>query len=622
MFDPKFIRNIAVIAHVDHGKTTLVDAFLKQSNTFKDHQAEMQMEMILDSGELEKEKGITITAKNTSIRYKDYKINIIDTPGHSDFGGEVERTLNLADSCLLIVDAQEGPMPQTKFVLKKAFELNLHVIVVINKIDKSFANPLKTLEKVNDLFLNLAQNDKQLDFPVFYAIGREGKIWDSFPNNINQESNVFPLLDYVVNKTNPPKINKEGGFQMQICSLEYDNHIGRILVGRINRGKVKQGDFLSVVDKNCNVLAQGKVKCLMTKEGLKYQEVQESLSGEIIAIGGIESTAIGSTLCSSTDLDPLPEIKISEPSVQIKFEANTSPFMGKEGKYVSSKELQVRLLKEADTNISLKISKSGTGFIVAGRGELQLSILIETMRREGYEFQLRKPEVVLIKENGVLKEPEEELIIDVPSDYVGPVTNTLALRKATLLEFYNENNQARFIYKILTRNLLGLRNELIIFTKGNIVINSYVSSYVKFVENNIGEKRKGVLISTENGIAMGYALNTIQERGELFIEPGTKVYEGMIIGINKFDNDLEVNPVKERQKSGVRVKHDEITQTTLKTPKKITLDFAILFIAIDEMVEVTPENIRLRKIYLTKTQRDWSKRKSLADFAKKEMVSY
>lgn len=617
--DPKFIRNIAVIAHVDHGKTTLIDAFLKQSNIFRENQEEMSQEMIMDSGELEREKGITIKAKNASIRFGEYKINIIDTPGHADFGGEVERTLNMADGCLLIVDAQEGPMPQTKFVLKKAFELGLKVILVINKIDKSYANPDRALHQVSDLFLNLAQNDDQLDFPTFYAIGREGKVWDKKPTDFNEPSDIKPLLEEVIKFVPQPKGDVNDKLQMQICSLEFDAHMGRLLVGRINRGSIKIGDNVTALYPFTNEKNTGKVKHILVKEGLAYTPVDEAGVGEIVAIAGIETTAIGGTLCDSTKLDPLPPIKISEPAVQVKFEANTSPLVGQEGKFVTAKQVQQRLDKEAEINIGLKITKTdGGGYIVAGRGELQLSILIETLRREGYEFQIRKPEVVLTQENGIDMEPREEVSIDVPEQYQGVVTTAMAERKGELQDLQIEGGQARFTYNILTRNLLGLRHELISLTKGNLVINNVVIDHVPYVPQP-EMYRKGVLISMDNGIAMGYSLNTIQERGDLFIPGGTRVYEGMIIGINKFDQDLEVNPTKEREKSGVRMKHDEITQTSLRPLKQLTLDYAILFLKSDEMLEVTPQSLRLRKVFLTKTERDWSKRQNLTDFAKKQM---
>jgi GTP-binding protein len=622
------IRNVAIIAHVDHGKTTLVDAFLKQSHLFRDNQEEMQQEQILDSGELEREKGITIKAKNVSIRYKDHKINIIDTPGHADFGGEVERTLNMADGCLLLVDAQEGTMPQTKFVLRKALELGLKPIVVINKIDKKYANPKRVLDKVTDLLLNLATDLDQLNFPVYYAIGREGKAFKELPegdlNATSVPGDITPLLDAIIEHVPAPTGNSTEPFMMQITTLEYDTHIGRLLIGKIVRGTVKNGDAIVIVQPSKEVdgierLESGKIKKLMVREGLSYNEIQSASAGEIVAIAGVDSKAIGATVCTSAKLEALPVIKISNPSVQIKFEANTSPLVGKEGKFVTAKQVQQRLEKEIETNISLKITKGdGGAYYVAGRGELQLSILIETMRREGYEFQVRRPEVLMIEEDGIKKEPIEELIIDVPEEYQGTVVSELSARKAELVNMEPDAGQIRFSYKILTRNLLGLRNVLITATKGNVVMNNFLLGYVPYTEQP-EIFRKGVLISSAAGTAVGYSLNTIQERGDLIIEPGTQVYEGMIIGLNKYDQDMEVNPTTERKRSGVRIKHDEITQTVLKAITTVTLDFALLFLAKDEILEVTPKNLRLRKAYLTKTERDWSKRENLTDYAKQQL---
>ncbi len=620
------IRNIAIIAHVDHGKTTLVDAFLKQTHVFRENQEEMNQAQILDSGDLEREKGITIKAKNISIRYKGHKINVIDTPGHADFGGEVERTLNMADGCLLLVDAQEGPMPQTKFVLKKALEMGLKPMLVINKIDKKFANPQKALDKVQDLFLTLAIDDSQLDFPVFYAIGREGKAFKTLPEGDLTlagaiEGDMTPLLDAILEYVPAPTGNESEPLQMLVTSLDYDQHLGRLLIGKIKRGTAKVDDSIVVIhnDSPDSPKDTGKIKSLKVKEGLAYEDVASASAGEIIAISGVDSTAIGGTLCIATKPEPLPTIKISNPSVQIKFEANTSPFMGKEGKFVTAKQLQSRLEKEAEINISLKITKGDAGsYYVAGRGELQLAILIETMRREGYEFQIRKPEVIFMEKDGVKLEPLEEITIDVPEEYQGTVQAAVSERKAELVDMEVGNGQVRFTYKILTRKLLGLRTQLLTATKGNLVMNNFLVDYVPYLEME-PLYRKGVLISMDTGTAMGYSLNTIQERGELFVEPGTQVYEGMILGINKFDQDLEVNPVKERQKSAVRMKHDEITQTSLKAIKALTLEYALLFLGDDELLEVTPKNLRLRKLYLTKTERDWSKRKNLTDYAKQQM---
>ncbi len=617
------IRNIAIIAHVDHGKTTLVDAFLKQSNLFRSNQGEMQQEQILDSGDLEREKGITITAKNTSIHFKDFKVNIIDTPGHADFSGEVERTLNMADGCLLVVDAQEGPMPQTKFVLKKALELKLKPIVVINKIDKQYANPAEALDKVNNLFLELATEDSQLDFPVYYAIGREGKAFKSLPEADLQQTqaNIFPLLEGIIEHIPSPKGDETQPFQMQITSLEYNSHLGRLLIGKVSRGKVKVNDAVVLIksDQEGAEKLNGRIKNIFIKEGLEYKETTEVSAGEIIAITGIETTAIGGTICSPTKIEAIPNIKISNPSVRIKFEANTSPFTGQEGEFVTAKQVQQRLEKEKETNIGLKIEKTdGGAYFVSGRGELQLSILIETMRREGYEFQVRRPEVIMIEEAGISKEPIEELYIEVPEEYQGAVSAALGERKAEMVDLRIENGQAKFTYRIPTRNLLGLRNVLLTQTKGTVVMSNFLIDYIPYQKTD-DLYRKGVLISTDTGVAAAYTLNTIQERGELLIEPATKVYEGMIVGINKYDQDMEVNPCKEREKSGVRRNQAEITDVSLKAIRPVTLDFALVFLAEDEILEVTPQNLRLRKAFLKKHEREWSKRSNLTDYAKQQL---
>ena len=611
MIDQSKIRNIAIIAHVDHGKTSLVDALLKQSNIFRANQKEMDEQLILDSGELEKEKGITIRAKNISIAYKGYKINVIDTPGHADFGGEVERTLSMADSCILLVDAQEGPMPQTRFVLKKALELNLKPILVINKIDKSFANPQRALDKATDLFLNLATNDSQLDFKTFYAIGRLGKVFAELPEGDltmsgNLPATLEPLLDEIINNTPVPNGDLSAPLQMQVNGMEYDTHVGRYLIGRINRGIAKKGQSIVLLhdEEGETQTFTGRIDKLLSREGLIFKEIDEAPAGEIVAIAGIDVSGIGGTICDSAHPDQLPPLKLSNPSVKITFEANTSALAGKEGQYVTMKLLQQRLDLEKENNVGLTIKKiDESSCSVAGRGELQLSILIETLRREGYEFQVRKPEVVLKEENGIIMEPLEELIIDVPDEQVGNITTNLSQRNAELLSMDSENGQTEFVYKILTRNLLGLRQVLLTATKGNVIMNNFLSGYVP-VTKQPEIYRKGVLIATEEGKAMSYAMNTVQERGDLFISPGDDVYEGMIIGINKYPEDLDVNPAKAKHASAVRQSSAVTTDIRLKAPMQLSLEFALAFIAKDEMLEVTPKNLRMRKIVLSKTARE------------------
>jgi GTP-binding protein len=623
--DKNNLRNIAIIAHVDHGKTTLVDAFMKQTHLFRDNQEEMQQTRILDKGELEKEKGITISAKNIAIKYKGVKINIIDTPGHSDFGGEVERTLNMADSCLLLVDAKEGTMPQTKFVLKKALELGLKPVVIINKIDKKLANIEKTTSKINDLFLSLATKEEQLDFPIYYAISREGKVFKEMPTGDltipeTTSGDLTPILDEIVTNLPAPSGDINKPFQMQITSIEYDEHLGRYLIGKISNGKVKVGDPIVLVSNQEDFeKKQDRVNELFTKVGLEWTSINEAGVGEIVAITGIDSTDIGATLCSVDNPEPLPDIKITPPTVRVKFSANTSPFVGKEGKFVTAKQLQQRLDQEKKLNISLKIeSKGANAHYVSGRGELQLAILVEQLRREGYEFELGKPEVILQNIDGVECEPLEELIIDAPEEYLSAITEEVSGRKGKMVNMESEEGQNRFSYHILTRNLIGLHRNLMTATKGTAIINSAVLEYVPY-EKGDDIFRKGVIISSETGTALAYALMSVQERGRLFITGSTDVYEGMIIGITNTMEDVEVNPCKERHKTNVRMAHSQVTEIALKTPIQLTIEYALSFIKDDELIEVTPKHIRLRKKLLKSTERVWAKRKNLTFYAKQQL---
>lgn len=623
--DKNNLRNIAIIAHVDHGKTTLVDAFMKQTHLFRDNQEEMKQTRILDKGELEKEKGITISAKNIAIKYKGVKINIIDTPGHSDFGGEVERTLNMADSCLLLVDAKEGTMPQTKFVLKKALELGLKPVVIINKIDRKLANIEKTTSKINDLFLSLATKEEQLDFPIYYAISREGKVFKEIPTGDltipnSTTGDLTPILDEIVTNLPAPSGDINKPFQMQITSIEYDEHLGRYLIGKISNGKVKVGDPIVLVSNQEDFeKKQGRVNELFTKVGLEWTPIQEAGVGEIVAVTGIDSTDIGATLCSVDSPKPLSDIKITPPTVRVKFSANTSPFVGKEGKFVTAKQLQQRLDQEKRLNISLKIeSKGANAHYVSGRGELQLAILVEQLRREGYEFELGKPEVILQNIDGVECEPLEELIIDAPEEYLSAITEEVSGRKGKMVNMENEEGQSRFTYHILTKNLIGLHRNLMTATKGTAIINSAVLEYVPH-EKGDDIFRKGVIISSETGTALAYALMSVQERGRLFISGSTDVYEGMIIGITSTMEDIEVNPCKERHKTNVRMAHSQVTEIALKTPIQLTIEYALSFIKDDELIEVTPKHIRLRKKLLKSTERVWAKRKNLTFYAKQQL---
>ncbi|KUK76680.1 MAG: Small GTP-binding protein [candidate division WS6 bacterium 34_10] len=623
------IRNVAIIAHVDHGKTTLVDALMKQTHLFRENQEEMTQERILDTGDLEKEKGITINAKNISIYYRDTKINIIDTPGHADFGGEVERTLNMADSCLLLVDAQEGVMPQTKFVLKKALSLGLKVIVVINKIDKKLADCDKTLNKIQDLFLELATDPSQLEFPVLYGISREGKIFTEIPKGDLTKTNIttgdiFPVLDEIVDNMPAPEGDLEGPFQMQITSLEYDSHLGRYLIGKIRRGKIKIDDPIVVLseDKEGEIKrTQGRVRGLFTKNGLSWESIETASVGDIVAIAGVESLNIGATVCSLEKEEILPEIDITPPSVRVKFQSNTSPLAGKEGEYVTAKQLAQRLEQEKNLNVGLDIySESENCHYVSGRGELQLSILVEQLRREGYEFQLSKPEIILQEIDGVVSEPLEELIIVAADEYLSVITQEVSERKGSLINIESNNGNSTFTYEILTRNLIGLHRVITNATKGTALINSYIKEYVPYTKQE-ELFRKGVIISMETGTSLDYALTSIQERGKLFIKGSTEVYEGMIIGINNHEGDIEVNPCKARKKTNVRMSHAEVTEINLKATLPLSIEFALSFINNDELIEVTPKSIRLRKKLLTQTQRTWSKRKNLTAYAKDHLES-
>ena len=620
------IRNVAIIAHVDHGKTTLVDAFMKQTHLFRENQEEMGQDRILDTGELEKEKGITINAKNISIMYRNHKINIIDTPGHADFGGEVERTLNMADGCLLLVDAQEGVMPQTKFVLKKALDRGLKPVLIINKIDKKLADCDRTLENVQELFLDLATDTDQLDFPVYYGISREGKIFKELPEgdltipNVT-EGNILPILDEIVDNLPAPQGDKEGEFQMQVTSLEYDEHLGRYLIGRINRGTVKTNAPIVVLKQNGEELkkTQGRVKEIFTKEGLMWKNIPEGKTGDIIAVAGVDSTDIGATICALGHEEILPEIEITPPSVRIKFEANTSPFSGKEGTFVTAKQLAQRLDQERNLNISLKITnETENTYYVSGRGELQLALLIEQLRREGYELQVSKPEVILQEKDGVTCEPLEELMITAPEEYLSDVTQEVSERKGDMVNIETVNGQTTFTYKILTRNLIGLHRVLMNSTKGSALVNSYIVDYVPYTKQD-ELFRKGVIVSSATGTSLGYALTTIQERGKLFVGPSKKVYEGMILGINNHEQDLEVNPCKARKKTNVRMSHAEVTEISLKSTIPLTIEFGLSFINDDELMEITPENIRLRKKLLTATERTWASRKNLTAYAKEQL---
>ena len=599
--NPEKIRNVAIIAHVDHGKTTLVDGLLKQSNTFRDNQAEMAQTLLMDSGDQEHERGITITAKQTSIHYGDYKINIIDTPGHADFSGEVERTLNMADGVILVVDAQEGPMPQTKFVLSKALELGLKPLVVMNKIDKPARRITEVADEVSDLFLELATNDDQLMYPTYYAIGRDGKAWVEVPENPEGPADFKPIFEAIINEIPAPKVEVEGDFQLLITSLAYDNFLGKYAIGRITRGKVKAGEQIALIKRNGEV-KKAKIDKLFAYRGLSREEISEAFAGDIIAITGVAEAEIGETLAAADNPEALPTIEVEKPTLSMYLGPNTSPMKGREGEFNTSRQIGDRLKKELETNVSLQVEETGIGFIVSGRGELHLSVLIETLRREGFEFEVGRPQVVTIEEDGVTKEPVEELIIEVGAEFVGTVSQEMGLRRAEMKAQENlPTGSTRMTYIITTRAMIGLRNLMLTATKGTIIMNSLPHGYQE-MGAKIPSSRNGVLIAFEKGVSTPYALQSAESRGELFIPPVTEVYAGMIIGMNNRQEDLEINVVKEKHLTNMRSKSSDGT-VQLTPYTNLSLEQCIDFLADDELLEVTPKNLRLRKRYLDPNER-------------------
>jgi GTP-binding protein len=591
------IRNVAIIAHVDHGKTTLVDAMLKQSKIFRDNQ--VVGEFIMDSNDLERERGITILAKNTAIMYRGVKINIIDTPGHADFGGEVERVINMADGCLLLVDSVEGTMPQTRFVLQQALEKGLKPIVIINKIDRENAQITEVVSQTQDLFLELATNDKQLDFPVLYASGREGYA-DTTATGENKD--LVPLFEAILNNVPPPVI-ENGPFQMMVSNLDYDTHKGKLAIGRIWRGKVAPHDKIVVIDANGNNI-QYEVNEVLTFLGLKRIEVEEASAGDIITMAGIDQVNIGDTIASPENPQALPRIKVSEPTVEMTFGVNTSPFAGREGKYCTTRQLRTRLYHELETNLSLRVQDGDTSdvFRVSGRGELHLSVLIENMRREGYEMAVSKPVAIIKEINGQNMEPYEALIIDTKEKHIGILSEMLNKRRAKLTNMRNDlNDNVRLEYHLPTRGLIGFRSDFLTVTRGEGVINTRLLGYEP-LSGVIASTRNGVLVAAEDGVAVTYGLNNAQGRGLTFIDPGTFVYEGMIVGLSSRTQDIAVNVCKEKKMTNIRSSTSDIA-IKLTPPIKMTLEQAIDFINSDELVEITPKSIRMRKKLLTETQR-------------------
>ena len=601
MIKPEYIRNIAIIAHVDHGKTTMVDGLLKQSKTFRDNQAEMSQELIMDSGDQEHERGITITAKQTSIFHGDYKINIIDTPGHADFSGEVERTLQMADGVLLIVDAQEGPMPQTKFVLSKALELGLKPVVIINKIDKPARRIEEVEDELADLFLELATDESQLRYPIYYAIGREGKAWARMPEDTSSEADLSPIFDAIINDISAPKVEVDGGFQMLVTSLQYDTFQGKYAIGRITRGTVQRGLAVSLL-KNGEIASSARIEKVFGYRGLNREEITEASAGDIVALVGVQDAHIGDTIADKEHPDALPTIDIEAPTLSMYLGPNTSPMKGKEGEFTTSRQIGDRLKRELETNVALRVEENGIGFTISGRGELHLSVLIETMRREGFEFEVGRPQVVTITEGGIEKEPVEELLIEVGSEFVGVISQELGTRRAEMLgQETTSAGAARLTYILPTRALIGLRNILLTATKGTVIMNSLPHGYQP-ISGKMPKTRNGVLIAFEAGTTTPYALQAAEARGELIIGPGTEVYAGMIVGIYNRQEDLEINVCKAKHLTNMRSKSsDGAVQLTPYT--EFSLEQCIDFIEDDELLEVTPKNLRLRKRYLDSNQR-------------------
>lgn len=606
MYTPDKIRNIAIIAHVDHGKTTLLDGLLKQSHTFRDNSAEMGKHLIMDSGDQEHERGITITAKTTAIHYDNYKINIIDTPGHADFGGEVERTLQMADGVLLIVDAAEGPMPQTKFVLSKALELGLKPLVIINKIDKPARRIEAVKDEIADLFLELATTDDQLEYPIYYAIGREGKSWNEMPDDPSEPADLKPIFEAIIKQIPAPKVDTDGPFRMLVTSLQYDSFLGKYALGRIERGTAKAGMPICLIDYNDNI-KPAKIDKLFTYEGLEKQEIKEGLAGDIVAITGVGDAKIGETIADPSDPTPLPRIEVEKPTISIYLGPNTSPFKGREGEFNTSRQIADRLNRELETNVSLRVEPDGIGFKVSGRGELHLSVLIEAMRREGYEFEVGRPQVVLSEENGQTMEPVEELFIEVAPEFVGAVAQELGTRHAELIKQETSAQGAiRSTYKITSRAIIGLHNLLLTATKGTVIMSSLPNGYQPLGAPLVG-LRNGALIAAETGPSTAYALANAEARGELYIGPGVEVYAGQIVGLNKRKEDLEINVCKGKQLTNMRSKSsDGAIQLTPYT--EMSLEQCLDFIENDELLEVTPKNLRLRKAELDPIKRKRAKR--------------
>ena len=601
------VRNIAIIAHVDHGKTTLVDELLKQSGIFRSN--EHVEERAMDSNDLERERGITILAKNTAIDYKGKRINILDTPGHADFGGEVERIMKMVDGVLLVVDAYEGTMPQTRFVLKKALEQNLKPIVVVNKIDKPSARPEEVVDEVIDLFIELGANDEQLEFPVVYASAINGTA--SLESNPSaQEENMQCLYETVIDYVPAPKDNRDEPLQFQVALLDYNDYVGRIGIGRVFRGSMKVGESVSLM-KLDGTVKNFRVTKIFGYFGLKREEIQEAFAGDIVAVSGMDDINVGETVCPTDHQEALPILHIDEPTLQMTFLVNNSPFAGKEGKFVTARKLEDRLMQQLETDVSLRVEpNTSDSWVVSGRGELHLSILIENLRREGYELQVSKPEVIIRNIDGVDCEPVERVQVDVPDESVGAVIESLGQRKGDMVDMQADGNgQTRLIFNVPARGLIGYSTEFMSMTKGYGIINHTFDSYQPMQKGRVGGRRNGVLVALENGQATAYSISSLEDRGTVFIEPGTDVYGGMIVGENSRENDLTVNITKAKAQTNVRSSTKDQT-VTLKKARIMTLEESLEYLSDDEYLEVTPESIRLRKKELDKAAREKAARKA------------
>ncbi len=595
----KNIRNIAIIAHVDHGKTTIVDQLLKQSGTFRENETtEVRM---MDSNDIERERGITILAKTTAINYKDYRINILDTPGHADFGGEVERIMNMVDGVLLVVDAYEGSMPQTRFVLKKALEAGVTPILVVNKVDKDTARPKEVVDEVIDLFIELGADLEQLEFPVVYMSAINGTS-SLDPDITTQKETMDPVFDLIIDTIPAPKVDTVGSLQFQPALLDYNDFVGRIGIGVVKRGKMKVNELVSCVRIDGSI-KQFRIQKIFGFIGLKRIEVEEAEAGDIVAIAGLPDISVGETICEVGKEEALPILRIDEPTLQMTFGVNTSPFVGREGKIVTARKIEERLLKETERDVSLRVEPNDNeSFIVSGRGELHLSILIENMRREGFELQVSKPAIIKKEIDGVTCEPFEDVQIDVPEEYVGSVIEALGNREGIMENMTNHENQVRLLYTVPSRGLIGFSTEFMTLTKGYGILNHTFKEYRKMAGATVGERKLGVLVSMENGKATAYALGQLEDRGIMFVEPGTEVYEGMVVGEHSHENDLAVNVVKGKNLTNTRSSSKDHT-VVLKRPRQMSLEYCLDYINSDELVEVTPLNFRIRKRILNTQER-------------------